>query len=72
MGRIPSRPGLDVFANKTGMISIEQIDSGDPDRTIVVVHPGDVDLLIRHLQDARERALEIDPDAPEPDEHEHS
>lgn len=70
MGKIPARPGLDVFANKSGLISIQQIDDPtDPEPAIVVVHPSDVDLLIQHLQDAQAAAAEIDPETPEHDEH---
>jgi len=47
--RIEPRPGLEVFHNKGGRISIRQIDWTDAEEVIVVVHPDDVPRLIELL-----------------------
>lgn len=56
--KIPSRPGLEVFVNEGGTISIKQ-EEHDED-SIVVVHPGDVDRLVELLQVAKAEALEVE------------
>ena len=49
--KIDPRPGLEVFENEAGTISIRQIDSGFyEDDPLVVVHPSDVPRLIEMLE----------------------
>ena len=47
--RIEPRPGLEVFLNEGGRISIKQIAWNDED-AMVVVHPDDVPRLIELLK----------------------
>jgi hypothetical protein len=53
MSRIEPHPGLDVFVNQNGGITIAQItECPHPDDPIVAVHPDDVPRLIRMLKAA--------------------
>ena len=67
MPKIPPRPGLEVFVNEGGTVSIKQIESGYPidDESIVIVHPDDVPRLIKMLEEARDEAASFVPDEPE-------
>jgi len=56
--RIEARPGLEIFVNKGGNISIKQIDREGED--LVVVHPDDVPRLIELLRQAQEEALNFE------------
>jgi hypothetical protein len=48
--RIEPRPGLEVFPNEGGTISIKQIGALAGDEQIVVVHPEDVPKLVAMLE----------------------
>lgn len=51
MSRIEPHPGLDVYVNQNGSITIAQItENPHPDDPIVVVHPDDVPRLMRALK----------------------
>ena len=53
---INPRPGLEVFENKAGNISISQIGGFDEEvNGVVVVHPDDVPRLIEILQKEKDR-----------------
>lgn len=53
--RLEPRPGLEVFVNQSGSITIAQIEHPQ-EKNLVVVHPDDVPRLIEMLQTAREDA----------------
>jgi hypothetical protein len=64
---IEPRDGIEVFVNKGGRISIkqEQLSAyhGELEDVIVVVHPDDAPRLIEFLEDARQEALEFEPES---------
>jgi hypothetical protein len=69
MTRIEPRPGLEVFVNKSGTVSISQITDTFPNEDpIVTVHPDDVPQLIRMLKatatEARETGPELEEESP--------
>jgi hypothetical protein len=55
LNRIEPRPGIEVFTNKGGEISIKQIDVDSDD--VVVVHPDDVERLIEMLRLERDQIV---------------
>jgi hypothetical protein len=66
MSRIAPRPGLEVFVNKSGTVSISQITETFPNEDpIVTVHPDDVPRLIRMLKATAKEARELGPEAEE-------
>ncbi len=51
MSRIEPHPGLDVYVNQNGSITIAQVtECPHPDDPIVAVHPDDVPRLISALK----------------------
>jgi hypothetical protein len=52
--KIASRPGLEVYTNQEGTISISQDDPLGNDDRLVVVHPDDVDRLCEMLTSQRD------------------
>ncbi len=56
--RIDPRPGLEVFTNKNGTITIKQIDEGPDEENMVIVHPDDVPLLVTMLERERNAIAE--------------
>jgi hypothetical protein len=56
MATIPPRPGLEVFVDKNGTITIRQNELVPSLEPTVVVHPDDVPALITMLEDARREA----------------
>lgn len=51
MNRIEPHPGLEVFVNQNGSLTIAQItECPHPNDPIVVVHPDDVPRLMRMLK----------------------
>jgi hypothetical protein len=60
MANIPARSGLEIFVNDGGTITIRQDDpltfASTGDEPMVVVHPDDVSMLIRALEEARRKA----------------
>lgn len=52
--KIDPRPGLEVFANKGGLISISQDGQYGEEDQIVAVHPDDVDRLCKMLEFVRD------------------
>ena len=56
MATISQRPGLEVFVNEIGTITIQQdVGRTAEDEPLVVVHPDDVSTLIRALEEARRK-----------------
>jgi SOS-response transcriptional repressor LexA len=53
--KIEPRPGLEVFTNQGGLITLKQEDPLGDDDHIVVVHPDDVDRLVEFLYHERDR-----------------
>jgi hypothetical protein len=58
MGTIRERPGLEIFVNDIGTITIRQDvkERAREEEPAVVVHPDDVSTVIRALEDARRKA----------------
>lgn len=54
---IEQRDQIKVFAGQQGHVVIEQ--RNEPEPSIVIIHPDDVPLLIKHLENARVDAIEI-------------
>lgn len=57
--RIDPRPGLEVFVNQSGSITIAQIEIDRAEQNLVIVHPDDVPRLIEMLQIARKNAADF-------------
>jgi hypothetical protein len=57
MATARERPGLDVFVNEIGTITIQQdVGQSTEEEPLIVVHPEDVSTLIKALEDARRKA----------------
>lgn len=66
MSRIEPRPGIEVFVNKSGTVSIAQITRDFPNEDpIVTVHADDVPQLIRMLKGVAKEAREAGPELEE-------
>jgi hypothetical protein len=64
---IAPRPGLEIFVNRSGTISIAEIDHSIPpkERSIVTVHPDDVPKVIQMLSQAQQDAADFVPEEEE-------
>jgi hypothetical protein len=55
---IEQRDKIEIYAGEHGHVVLKQ-DSYHGEESVVLVHPDDVELVIRHMQAAREEAYEI-------------
>ncbi len=56
---IEAREGVEVYVSETGNVCIKQDSMVSSEPAVVIVHPGDVEALVAHLQDALQEALAI-------------
>ncbi len=55
---IEQRDKIEIYAGQNGHVVLKQ-DSYNGEESAVWVHPDDIELVIRHMQAAKEQAYEI-------------
>jgi hypothetical protein len=70
MGHVQSRPGIEVFVNDLGTISVSRRrgEQKAVEPVVLVVHPSELRELVRMLEDAAARVGVQDPDSAEADD----
>ena len=62
--QIESRDGVEVYATQAGLVGIRQ-EPLSGEEQLVLIHPDDVDLLIKHIKEMQAEAYEIRKNPPD-------